>query len=63
MKKVDFKKELKFLYGPSAKEVVEVEVPSMNFLMINGEGDLNTSHAFSEAVEALFSVSYTNSLI
>ena len=58
MKKIDFKKELKYLYGPSAREVVEVEVPTMNFLMVDGEGDPNTSQAFSDAVEALFSVSY-----
>lgn len=59
MKKIDFKKELKHLYQASAKEVAEVEAPQMNFLMIDGEGDPNTSKAFSEAVEALFTVSYT----
>ena len=60
MKKVDFKKVLKYFYEPSAKEVVEIDVPTMKFLMMDGEGDPNTSHAFSEDVEALFSVSYTN---
>jgi hypothetical protein len=59
MRVVDLKKELKQLYQPSAKEVGEVQVPSMNFLMIDGEGDPNTSQGYSEAVEALFSVSYT----
>lgn len=58
MKKIDFKKELKHLYQPSAKEVVLVEVPAMNFLMVDGEGDPNTSRAYQEAVEALFSVAY-----
>lgn len=58
MKKIDLKKELKHLYLPSAKEVVEVEVPSMNYLMIDGAGDPNKSQEFSDAVEALFSVSY-----
>lgn len=57
--KIDFKKELKHLYRPSAKQVVEVEVPKMNFLMIDGEGDPNTSEAYKEAVEALYSLSYT----
>jgi hypothetical protein len=57
--KIDLKKELKLLYRPSAKEVVEVEVPTFRFLMIDGEGDPNTSRQYAEAVEALFSVSYT----
>ena len=58
MKKIDFKKELKRLYQPSAKDVSMVEVPVMNFLMIDGEGDPNTAPSYQEAVEALFSVSY-----
>ena len=58
MKIVDLKKELKHLYQPSAKEVSEVEVPAMNFLMIDGEGNPNSSQAYAEAVEALFAVSY-----
>jgi hypothetical protein len=58
MKKIDFKKELKYLYQPSAKEVVQVNVPAMNFLMIAGQGDPNTSRSYQEAVEALFSVAY-----
>jgi hypothetical protein len=58
MKKIDFKKDLKHLYQPSAKEAALVEVPAMNFLMINGTGDPNTSRSYQEAVEALFSVSY-----
>jgi len=58
MEKIDFKKTLKHLYQPSAKEVVMVEVPTMNFLMVDGEGDPNTSQAFADAVEVLFAVSY-----
>ncbi len=59
MKKIDLKKELKHLYQPSAKEVVQVDVPSFQFLMIDGQGDPNTSREYAAAVEALFSVSYT----
>lgn len=59
MQKIDLRKELKHLYRPSAKEVVEVDVPSFRFLMIDGEGDPNTSQAYAQAVGALFSVSYT----
>jgi len=59
MIKIDYKKELKHLYRASAKKVEIVDVPEMNFLMIDGVGDPNTSQEFQEAVEALFSVSYT----
>lgn len=59
MQKIDYKKELKHIYSASAKNVEIVEVPSMNFLMIDGAGDPNSSMAFQEAVEALFGVSYT----
>ncbi len=58
MKKIDLKKNLRRLYQPSAKEVVPVEVPAMNFLMVDGQGDPNTSPSYREAVEALFAVSY-----
>jgi len=58
MKKFDLKKELKQLYQPSAKEVAQVEVPTMNYLMVDGEGDPNTSQAYSYAIEALFALSY-----
>lgn len=58
MEKVDLKKQLKHLYQPSAKEVVEVEIPAMNYLMVDGEGDPNTSQAYADAIEALFSVAY-----
>ncbi|MDP3695089.1 MAG: GyrI-like domain-containing protein [Desulfocapsaceae bacterium] len=59
MQKIDYKKERKHLYSASAKKVEIVEVPLMNFLMIDGQGDPNTSKAFRETVEALFGVSYT----
>jgi len=58
MSKIDFKKVLKHLYRPSAREVSVVEVPPMNFLMIDGAGDPNVSPAYQQAVEALFSLSY-----
>ena len=59
MRKIDLKQELKHLYRPSAKAVVSVDVPGFDFLMIDGEGDPNTAPAYAQAVEALFSVSYT----
>lgn len=58
MKKVDLKKELKDLYNPSSKEIAIVEVPKLNFLMIDGTGDPNTAKEYKDAIEALFSLSY-----
>jgi hypothetical protein len=59
MRKIDFKKELRHLYGASRKEAVIVDVPEMKFLMVDGEGDPNTSQEFKDAIEALYGVSYT----
>jgi hypothetical protein len=59
VEKVDLRKTLKHLYQPSAKAVQEVQVPAFTFLMVDGQGDPNTAPAYAEAVEALFSVSYT----
>ncbi len=58
MKKIDYKKELKHLYKPSAKQVESVTVPAMNFLMIDGKGDPNTSQEFMDAIDALYPVAY-----
>lgn len=58
MKKIDFKKELKHLYKPTPKKVESVTVPVMNFLMIDGKGDPNTSQKFMDAIDALYPVAY-----
>lgn len=59
VEKLDLKKSLKPLYTAPAKAPVRVDVPAMNFLMIDGTGDPNTAPAFAAAVEALYSVAYT----
>ena len=59
MGKIDLKKQWKNLYQPSAKEVTAVDVPELTYLMVDGRGDPNTSEAFSQAVEALYALSYT----
>ncbi len=63
MAKLDLKKELGALYRPPKDRVVEVHVPPLRYLRIDGRGDPNTSPAYAEAVEALFSVSYTAKFI
>ena len=59
MKQIDLRNELGSLYRPPKHEVVEIEVPPLRYLMIDGQGDPNTSQVYADAVEALFSVSYT----
>ena len=59
MRKIDYKKELKHLYRPSAKKVEAVDVPRMNFLMIDGKGDPSTSQEFKDAIGVLYPLSYT----
>jgi hypothetical protein len=56
--KVDLKKQLKHLYTPSTKEVVVVDVPDMQFLMVDGAGDPNSSQDYQEAITALYGVAY-----
>ncbi len=58
MTKVDLKKDLKLFYNPSTKAVALVDVPPMNFLMLDGSGDPNTSPDYAAAIEALFTLSY-----
>jgi hypothetical protein len=59
MEKIDFKKQLRPLYSPSDRKVEMVAVPQMNFLMVDGEGNPNTVKSFSNAIEALYPISYT----
>jgi hypothetical protein len=58
VRKIDLKKELRHLYTPSAKEVSVVDVPPLNFLTIDGQGDPNTSQKYADALEAIYAVSY-----
>jgi hypothetical protein len=49
---------MKYLYNPSKAGFHIVEVPSMNFLMLDGTGDPNTSKRYQEVIESLYSLSY-----
>ena len=59
MKKLDLKKQWKQFYGAKAGVIAVVDVPPLTYLMVDGEGDPNTAKTFQEAIEALFSLSYT----
>jgi hypothetical protein len=56
--KIDFKKILKALYAPPAGRFVQVDVPPLQYLMVDGAGDPNTAASYGRAVEWLYSVSY-----
>jgi hypothetical protein len=58
MPTIDYKKELKHLYAPSAKEPALVDVPPLHFLMIDGQGDPNTAPEYAAAVETLYTLAY-----
>ena len=58
MQKIDYKKELKEYYKCSAKKVVEVIIPEMNYLIVDGQGEPG-SPEHQQAIEALYSVAYT----
>ena len=58
MNKIDYKKEFKHLYKPSSKKVDIVQVPKWNYLMIDGEGNPNTSKSFQDAIEVLYPLSF-----
>lgn len=55
--KVDFKKSLAS-YRSKRDKFEVVEVPDMQYLMVDGHGDPNASPAFGEAIEALYPVAY-----
>ena len=59
MEKLDLKKQWKHLYEPPKDKIVTVNVPPLTYLMVDGEGNPNSSQSFQEAVEALYSLSYT----
>lgn len=59
MTKIDLRKQLKHLYEPSRKEFTLVEVPPMKFLMIDGQGNPNTSPDYQAVMQALYGMAYT----
>lgn len=58
MEKIDFKKTMKALYGPSGKSFSIVEVPAMNFLMLDGYGDPNVTPDYQQIMTALYAVAF-----
>jgi hypothetical protein len=63
MQKLDLKKDLKFLYAPRVGKIELVDVPAMNFIMIDGDIQPDempgTSPQFAECLQALYGAAYT----
>jgi hypothetical protein len=63
MKTLDLKKQFKYLYQPSAKKIETVQVPNLQFAMIDGYiekgSEPGKSPSFAEATQALYGLSYT----
>jgi len=58
MEKIDLKKKLKALYNPTAKEVTLIDLPKMNFIMIDGQGAPESAQ-FQQSIEALYPIAYS----
>lgn len=56
---LDLRKEFKHLYQPPAREALVVDVPILQFLMIDGVGNPNTAQQYQDAVNALYSLAFT----
>ncbi len=59
MAKKDLPKDLQALYFPGPKEPVFVDVPAMQYVMVDGRGDPNSSQEYREAIGVLYGVAYT----
>ena len=58
MEKIDLKRRYRELFHPPTKAFVDLVVPTMTFVKVDGAGDPNTAAAYRTAVEWLYGVSY-----
>jgi len=56
--KIDFKRTMKELYQSNSNEVVNIEVPEMQFLMIDGMGSPGESQEYLDALATLYPVAF-----
>jgi hypothetical protein len=63
METLDLRKQYKHLYQPSAKKIEVVQVPRLQFAMVDGAIEKgrkpDDSPGFQDAIQALYGVSYT----
>ncbi len=58
MEKFDYKKEFSEFYKAKIGKPVVVTVPKLNFIMIDGKGDPNTSQEYIDAIQTLYPIAY-----
>jgi hypothetical protein len=63
MELIDYKTQLKKFYKPASAGAEWVDVPAMNFIMIDGQGDPTNSKEYGVAVESLFAIALAVKLL
>jgi hypothetical protein len=59
MNKIDFRKQYKQFYAPK-KEPSLIEIPAMQFIMVDGQGNPNDEAGeYTKAIELLYALTYT----
>lgn len=59
MNKIDFRKQYKQFYAPK-KEPSLIEIPAMQFIMVDGQGNPNDGNGeYTKAIELLYALTYT----
>jgi hypothetical protein len=54
---IDYKKEYKTFYNPPKQPTI-IDMPSFNYLMIDGQGNPNNSDEFADKTQLLYALSY-----
>jgi hypothetical protein len=58
MDKFDLLEQMKDYYSASINKVSFLKIPPLNYLMIDGKGDPNTSQIYKDSLQALYSLAY-----
>ena len=58
MDKVDHIKELSMFYKQPNNKISVIDLPSLNFLMIDGSKSPNNNPDYADAVAALYAIAY-----
>ncbi|MCD6356518.1 MAG: hypothetical protein J7L66_04450 [Anaerolineaceae bacterium] len=58
MKKIDYSSKFSEFYKQPKNKITLVEIPPLNYLVINGSGDPNGNPEYSNAVSALYAIAY-----
>ncbi len=59
MEKLNLLKQMKDFYSAPINKVTFLKIPPLKYLMIDGEGDPNTSQDYKDSLQALYSLAYT----